>query len=85
MTLTGPTLDGVEEKVDAFVRRLGGLWDDLPARTVPLRIEAFGPMINRNVSRDLTTPLAVQEAAIGIWTACVRPAEIERIGRQRPC
>jgi uncharacterized Fe-S cluster-containing radical SAM superfamily protein len=84
-TLTGPVLDRVEEKVDAFVRRLAGLWSELPGRTVPLRIEAFGPMLDRNASRDLTTPLAVQEIAIGAWTARVCPAGIEGIGRRRPC
>lgn len=84
-TLTGPTPDGVEEKVDAFVRRLTALWGQLPGRTVPLRIEAFGPMVDRSASRDLTTPLAVQETAIRAWTARVRPTAIEGIGRRRPC
>jgi uncharacterized Fe-S cluster-containing radical SAM superfamily protein len=84
-TLTGPTLDGVEEKVDVFVRRLAALWGELPGRTVPLRIEAFGPMVDRNASRDLTTPLAVQEVAIGAWTARVRPTALDRIGRRPPC
>jgi uncharacterized Fe-S cluster-containing radical SAM superfamily protein len=85
VTLTGPTLDGVDEKVAAFVRRLAGLWDDLPRRTVPLRIEGFGPMVKRNASRDLKIPLAVQEVAVRAWTTKVGPAAIEHPRRRRPC
>jgi uncharacterized Fe-S cluster-containing radical SAM superfamily protein len=67
VTFTGPLLAGVEEKVLRFHERLRAIWGELPARTVPLRIEAFGPVQARNARRDLSIPLAVQEAAIGAW------------------
>jgi uncharacterized Fe-S cluster-containing radical SAM superfamily protein len=85
VTLTGPTLDGVEEKIDAFIRRLSAIWGELPGRTVPLRIEAFGPMVARNTSRALTAPLAVQERAIRVWAARVRPTATNGIGKRQPC
>ena len=67
VTLTGPSHDGIEEKVTRFCERLRAVWPDLPGRTVPLRIESFGPVAQRNRDRDLATPLAVQEAAIAVW------------------
>ena len=67
VTFTGPVLEGVEEKVVRFHERLTALRRDLPCRTVPLRIEAFGPVVTRNARRDLTVPFAVQEAAIRVW------------------
>jgi uncharacterized Fe-S cluster-containing radical SAM superfamily protein len=66
-TFTGPRLDGVEEKVSRFHERLKSISADLPSRTVPLRIEQFGPMVARNAGRDLSAPLAAQEVAIGTW------------------
>ena len=69
VTLTGPSPDGVEEKVVRFIERIRALWPELPKRMVPLRIEAFGPVVSRNTRRDLTAPLATQEAAIQIWRA----------------
>ena len=73
-TLTGPVLDGVEENVWRFHERLRSLSPDLPSRTVPLRIEQFGPMVARNARRDLAVPLAAQEVAIRTWQQ-VRGAE----------
>lgn len=67
VTFTGPVLEGVEEKVVRFHERLASLRPDLPRRTVPLRIEAFGPAVKRNARRDLAVPLAVQEVAIAVW------------------
>jgi uncharacterized Fe-S cluster-containing radical SAM superfamily protein len=67
VTFTGPVLEGVEEKIVRFRERLTSLNADLPRRTVPLRIEAFGPVAARNSRRDLTVPLAVQESAIRMW------------------
>ena len=73
VTLTGPSSDGVVEKVGRLHERLRELWPELPWRTVPLRIEAFGPVIRRNGGRDLSTPLAVQEQAIAEWQRLNRP------------
>jgi uncharacterized Fe-S cluster-containing radical SAM superfamily protein len=67
VTFTGPAIDGVEEKVAIFHDRLRTIWSCLPARTVPLRIEVFGPVQERNARRDLSTPLDVQERAIRTW------------------
>lgn len=67
VTFTGPVQEGVEEKVVRFHERLSALRTDLPRRTVPLRIEAFGPVVTRNASRDLSVPLSVQEAAVCVW------------------
>lgn len=66
-TFTGPSSEGVEDKVVGFHERLASIWSDLPARTVPLRIEPFGPAIKRNERRDTAVPHKVQEAAIGAW------------------
>ena len=67
VTLTGPSLDGVEEGVAKFYERLRSIWPALPSRTVPLRIEAFGPVAQRNAGHDLSIALAVQEVAIRAW------------------
>lgn len=67
VTFTGPVLEGVEEKVVRFHERLTALRWDLPCRTVPLRIEAFGPVVARNARMDFTLPFAVQETAIHVW------------------
>lgn len=70
-TFTGPSLNGVPEKVDRFHERLRAIWPDLPGRTVPLRIEVFGPVVTRSEHRDLSIPLAVQELAILEWQRLV--------------
>lgn len=71
VTLTGPERDGVDEAVESFVARLRSLSPDLPSRTVPLEVQAFGPMLARMAGRDVATPLAVQAEAIRAWTAAV--------------
>ncbi len=71
VTLTIPALDDVEAKVGAFVERLRRLSPALPLRTVPLRIEAFGPTKMRNAGRDLSVALAAQELAVAEWNRLV--------------
>ena len=73
VTLTGPSLDGINDKIGRFLERLIALSPDLPPRTVPLRIEEFGPVAARNRGHDLKTPLAVQEAAIAEWQRLASP------------
>ncbi len=80
VTLTGPERDGVEDKMATFIERLEKMWGALPGRTVPLRIDTFGPMVARNAKRDLAVPLAVQEAAIAVWNATVTPASFHELG-----
>lgn len=84
VTLTGPNAENIEEKMTAFVQRLSSTWEALPGRTVPLRIDTFGPMIARNSNRDLSTALDVQDAAIEIWNSLVTPANLPTPGRV-PC
>lgn len=67
VTLTGQVETGVEDAVAAFVGRLAALSPDLPARTVPLEIQAFGPTAARMTDRDLALPFAVQAKAIRAW------------------
>lgn len=67
VTFTGPTFKGLEEKMIKFVERLRSLNPNLPARTVPLRIESFGPVAHRNHNKDLSVPLNVQEKAVEFW------------------
>jgi uncharacterized Fe-S cluster-containing radical SAM superfamily protein len=79
VTLTGPSLDCIPEKMAAFVDRLRSLRPGLPHRTVPLRIETFGPVSARN--RNLSVPLAVQERAVDAW----RDLTVSDTGRMGTC
>jgi uncharacterized Fe-S cluster-containing radical SAM superfamily protein len=81
VTLTGPTADRVADKVKVFVDRLSTIWTELPKRTVPLHIDAFGPMRTRNEHRDVTCALSVQESAISVWNSLVSPAAFSELGR----
>ena len=71
VTLTGPNVDGVEDKVRKLVERLDALWPKLIQRTVPLRIAMFGPTQERNRHIDRSTAMAVQERAISAWNEAV--------------
>jgi uncharacterized Fe-S cluster-containing radical SAM superfamily protein len=84
VTLTGPSAINIKEKVSEFVERLAGVWEALPGRTVPLRIDTFGPMVARNSHRDFSTALEVQDAAIAVWNNLVTPAALPTLGRA-PC
>jgi uncharacterized Fe-S cluster-containing radical SAM superfamily protein len=81
VTLTGPSLDCIPEKMAAFVDRLRSLRPGLPHRTVPLRIETFGPVSARNQNRNLSVPLAVQERAVDAW----RDLTVSDTGRMGTC
>lgn len=84
VTLTGPIAENIQEKMAAFVQRLSSVWTALPGRTVPLRIDTFGPMVARNAQRDFSTALDVQDAAIEIWNRFVTPTALPTLGRV-PC
>lgn len=71
VTLTGPSPETVPEAMQAFVDRLQSISPTLPLRTVPLRIEPFGPLLARRQRRDVDRALAVQEEAIARWTDIV--------------
>lgn len=72
VTLTGPSLDGVVEGIEMLIDRLQSISSALPLRTVPLRIEPFGPLLARRQRRDVETALQVQEAAAAAWTSSLR-------------
>jgi uncharacterized Fe-S cluster-containing radical SAM superfamily protein len=67
VTLTGPSVETIPDAIEAFVDRLQAISLTLPLRTVPLRIEPFGPMLARRQRRDVDRALGVQEAAIARW------------------
>ena len=67
VTLTGPSAETVPDALEAFVDRLQSISPTLPLRTVPLRIEPFGPLLARRQRRDVDLALVVQEAAIARW------------------
>ena len=67
VTLTGPSAETVPDAMEVFVDRLQSISPTLPLRTVPLRIEPFGPLLARRQRRDVDQALAVQEAAIARW------------------
>lgn len=72
VTLTGPSTDGILDRVEMLVDRLQAITPLLPLRTVPLRIEAFGSLLARKQVKDVETALQVQEAAIAAWTSSLR-------------
>ena len=67
VTLTGPTAADIEAAIATFIDRLQRVSPQLPLRTVPLRIEPFGPMMARRQRHDVIVALEVQEAAIVAW------------------
>ncbi len=79
-TLTGPSADGIEEKIATFMDRLQTIHPNLPLRTVPLRISDVGVLAARGTSAALPLAHEVQIQAIEAWRAeCARrftPAEI---------
>ena len=67
VTLTGPSMDAVEEGVHAFIDRLQAIAPNLPLRVVPLQIAPFGPMQHRRTAIARQSALTVQERAIERW------------------
>lgn len=71
VTLTGPSLETVPDAIEAFIDRLQAISPMLPLRTVPLRIEPFGPLLARRQRCNVHQALTVQERAIARWTEIV--------------
>lgn len=69
VTLTGPSHDGVAEGVELLLDRLQSIAPSLPLRTVPLRIEPFGPLLARRQRRDVEIAMQVQEVAAATWSS----------------
>ncbi len=70
ITLTAPPRSEDENLIHSFVRRLADIRSDLPARTVPLRVEEYGPMRARldAARRDALTH---QDNLVRFWNAAV--------------
>lgn len=68
VTLTGQSSENVSMAIANLLDRMQAISPLLPLRTVPLRIEPFGPMLARRPRKDMEVSLQVQEAAIAAWT-----------------
>lgn len=67
VTLTGPSLLNIREKVGRFCDELQQIHPNLPLRTIPLEIRSFTPVRNRLPSINADAE-KVQKAAIEAWT-----------------
>ncbi len=66
VTLTSPSRDRVKPGVAEFVDRLQSVDQNLPLRTVPLRIDVYRPTgLRLNASREVA--LDVQHDAVAAW------------------
>jgi organic radical activating enzyme len=91
-TFTTPTAEGIADGMRSFVDRLQALDEDLPLRTVPLRITLFNP-VGPRLHEEQTAALEHQERAIERWqrelderfTAAQRAANVVdiKIGARR--
>lgn len=68
ITLTGPSADGLPEKMARLFDRLQALDPNLPLRVIPLEIREFSPVANR-MNRERQLSLTVQAQAIIEWQA----------------
>lgn len=71
VTLTGPSTDRIDANICTFMDRLAKISPNLPLRTVPLRIEPFGPLLARRQRRDVEVAMAVQDLAGAVWHDCL--------------
>lgn len=72
VTLTSPDIASISAGVPAFLDRLQEIHENLPLRTIPLRISTFSPVTAR-MTAERTASLCGQEQAIKAWNH-----EIER-------
>lgn len=79
VTLTGPRPDRVSREIPRLIERLERVSKGMTRRTVPLRIEMFGPTIARRTKVDREVAKSTQEKAIEVWNSIVVPSfsEIE--------
>jgi hypothetical protein len=66
VTFTVPSGDQLKEKVTSFIDRLQSVHENLPLRTVPLRIHVLTPTSGR-MTEEHAASLRHQEVAIDIW------------------
>jgi uncharacterized Fe-S cluster-containing radical SAM superfamily protein len=67
VTLTTDDTVNLEAKISTFVDRLRSLDENLPLRTIPLKIEVFGPTQNR-LTPGRTASLMNQCSAVDAWS-----------------
>jgi hypothetical protein len=67
VTLTTDDTANLEAKISTFVDRLQSLDENLPLRTVPLKIEVFGPTETR-LTPERTASLTNQRSAVDAWS-----------------
>ena len=72
VTLTGPDPQSAAREVPILVERLEQAAPGITRRTVPLRIELFGPTLARRTKIDRDIALATQEQAIRTWNDAVQ-------------
>ena len=65
-TFTTPTADGMTDGIRAFVDRLQTLDEDLPLRTVPLKITIFNP-VGPRMREEQIAALEYQQRAVERW------------------
>ena len=71
VTLTGPSIEAVEDSMPRFIDRLQAISSALPLRVIPLQIGPFGPMLTRPKAETRGSALTVQEHAITAWNAAL--------------
>ena len=72
VTLTTPSIAGIDEEMSAFVDRLQQIHPNLPLRTIPLEVRAFTPTKTRLTDERRKNALQYQHVAIGAWQAELR-------------
>ncbi len=72
VTLTGPDPQSAAREVPILVERLEQAAAGITRRTVPLRIELFGPTLARRTKVDRDIALTTQEQAIRVWNDTVK-------------
>ncbi len=66
VTLTCPTVEDIEGRMAKFVDHLQTLAETLPLRTVPLKIECYGPTQDM-MNPERTASLQNQFTAVNVW------------------
>jgi uncharacterized Fe-S cluster-containing radical SAM superfamily protein len=81
-TFTTDDARGIAGRMKSFVDRLQQIDEQLPLRTVPLRIEAFTPVHSR-ITAARTAAISLQDEAIAAWNSEVE-ARFSRELRDTP-
>jgi len=66
VTFTVPSTTSISSKMHSFMDRLQSIHENLPLRTVPLRIQGLTPTLGR-MKQEHSNSMQHQETAIHIW------------------